>query len=106
MDHLIRQFEKFHEENPHVYREVVKLAFDMHNRGMTRVSMDFIYHVARWEVIKATNNIDYKLNDHFTAFYSRLIMHDHPELEGFFETRKSQADKWMANRGKELRAAA
>lgn len=97
------RFERFHVDNPVVYDALVDLCFEMHGRGMRRVSMDWIYHIARWDIIKRTNNNDYKLNDHYTAFYSRLIMTMNPQLgDDFFETRTSQADTWLVSPSSEL----
>jgi len=97
MTALTESFEAFHSENPHVYDALVALALDMRRRGMKRVSVDFVYQVARWEVIKSTGDIEYKLNDHHRAFYARLIMVNEPELVDIFELRSSEADEWIVN---------
>lgn len=96
------RFERFHVANPLVYETLVRLSHEMHNKGMRKVSVDFIYQVARWEIIRATDDIEYKLNDHYRAFYARLIMAMEPALEGFFEVRTSEADQWMINPTSEL----
>jgi hypothetical protein len=91
---LAKAFEKFDAENPHVYRALVDVTRQMYERGMRRVSVDFVYHIARWSIITATNDIGFKLNDHYTAFYARLIMWLEDDLDGMFALRPSEADEW------------
>ena len=38
-----------------------------------------------------TTGDDFKINNDFTAHYARLLMREHPALEGFFETREIRA---------------
>jgi len=94
---IAQRFERFAEANPMVYDTLVRLAREMRGKGMTKVSIDFIYQVARWEVIQATDDIEFKLNDHYRAFYARLIMALNPDLRDFFECRTSEADDWLDN---------
>lgn len=82
------RFEKFHEENPHVYEELVKLARVAKERGRARFSIDMIYQVVRWNRFIQTNDPAFKLNDHYRSRYARLIMDQEKDLSGMFEIRE------------------
>jgi hypothetical protein len=82
-------FEEFHRLNPHVYALLVQFARQARGAGHARYSMDAIFHRVRWHVqIETRGGGEFKLNDHFTAMYSRLIMEQEPDLKDFFEVRK------------------
>jgi hypothetical protein len=80
-------FERFHRENPDVYRQLVRIAREMKRRGKSRGSMDHLLHILRWNTFRKTGDDGFKLNDHFTSRYARLIEQCNPELRGFFRTR-------------------
>jgi hypothetical protein len=84
---LEAQFLRFHEINPHVYDTVVKITAALKERGFRRAGMKMIFERMRWLWAVQTQGDDYKLNNNYTAFYARRVMSEHPELEGFFETR-------------------
>ncbi len=91
------RFEQFHAGNPAVYPTLVSLAREwVAENGRTKLGIRMLWEVARWELIKSTRNTDYKLNDHFTSYYARLIQAKEPDLEGIFELRASPADEWIA----------
>lgn len=93
------RFEKFHADNPLVYQTLVKLAREwVAEHGSKKLGIRVIWEVARWEIIKSTRNADYKLNDHLTSYYARLIMAQEPDLADVFETRSSEADVWIAGK--------
>lgn len=80
-------FQKFDRENPAVYRELVKLAFQAHDRGRTKIGMKMLFEVVRWHRTLHTNDPKFKLNNNYTSRYARKIMDAYPELDGLFETR-------------------
>lgn len=82
-------FWRFHEENPHVYERLKRLAFKLKVRGVDRWGMKALYEILRYEEAVATNSPAalYRLNNNFTALYARLLMEREPDLEGFFELR-------------------
>lgn len=86
-------FEAFHEANPWVYRALVELARDMHDRGRGRVGMKMLFEVLRWQHALATvdPSSEFKLNNNYHSRYARLIMDNEPDLAGLFETRKLTA---------------
>lgn len=90
------KFEQFHTENPRVYTTLVRLAREWINRtGRQKLGIKTLYERARWEIALATSDPDYRLNNNYTAYYARLIMHQEPDLDGMFDLRVSEADQWI-----------
>jgi len=85
-----QRFDEFHQANPHVYAELVKLARRAKARGEQKVGIELLFAVCRWRRMMATSDSSsgFKLNDHYTSRYSRLIMAQERDLDGFFETRE------------------
>jgi hypothetical protein len=92
------RFERFHEQNPHVYRLLTDLARRWKiATGGQKLGIRTLWEQLRWQLATAATGVDYKLNDHFTSFYARLIERQEPDLRGLFELRKSpEADAWIA----------
>lgn len=93
------RFEQFHAENPLVYETLHRLArrwVDIHGRRKLGIRM--LWETARWQIIESTRNVDYKMNDHFTGYYARLLQIEDPVLDGLFEIRRSPADQWALTR--------
>ena len=44
------------------------------------------------ETSVATTDKDYKINNDYKPFYSRMFMAEHPKYDNFFNTRGSYAD--------------
>ena len=84
------QFLQFHEANPHVYRNLVRLAREAKSQGCKKLGMKFLFERLRWEYILKTKHSasEYAINNNFTSRYARMIMDDCPDLQGFFETRR------------------
>lgn len=90
------RFEEFHRHNPHVYRVLVELARNWVIRtGSRKLAIKTLYERARWELVMSTSDVDFKLNNSYTAYYARLIMGQEPDLRGIFSLRVSEADRWM-----------
>ena len=51
-----------------------------------------IINRVRWETNIMTTDKDYKINNNYKPFYSRMFMSEHPEYENFFHKRTSKAD--------------
>jgi hypothetical protein len=81
-------FLRFHRAHPEIYRLLVEKARLIRNRGIRHYSMRTIWEVLRWHAdLGRAEHEDYKLNDHYPPYYARLIMHQEPDLQGFFELR-------------------
>jgi hypothetical protein len=96
---LADRFDQFHEDNPDVYRVLVRLAREWISRtGRRHLGIKALCERARWEIAIATNDPDYKINNNYTAFYARLIMLQEKDLRDIFHLRESEADEWILER--------
>lgn len=87
------RFERFHRENPHVYRLFIKFAFELKAAGNAQGSASMIFERLRWEAkTKLTDQVR-ALNNNYRSRYARLAMDNHPELEGFFKTRRLAGER-------------
>ena len=84
-------FEKFHDENPHVYRKLVAMACLAKSKGRKKLGIKMMIEVLRWDALLSTGGNDYKLNNNFPSRYARLIMEQEPDLAGMFEVRELKA---------------
>lgn len=90
-------FWRFHQDNPDVYERLVVMARSMVTRGRSRIGMKMLFEVLRWEYFMSTETDEpFKLNNNYTAYYSRLIEHNNPELFGVFTKRQSVSDRAVA----------
>ena len=88
-----RDFRAFDDQNPEVYRELVRLArVWVKRRGLTGLGVATLYEVTRWELAR---RMDWplgddllKLNNNHRALYARKIMEHETDLAGLFKTRK------------------
>jgi hypothetical protein len=83
------RFVEFHHNNPHIYVELVRMARFAKNAGRRKIGIRTIWEAMRWNLTIQTNTLygDFKLNDHYTSRYVRIMMEDERDLAGFFETR-------------------
>lgn len=83
------RFRQFHIENPGVYTELCSMARQLKERGYRRIGIELLFAAYRWNRMMRTTADDYgfKLNDHFTSRYARLIMSQEPDLTEMFKTR-------------------
>jgi len=89
-DSIQTKFEHFHQRNPRVYTELVKLARRAKARGRNRIGISQLFEVLRWEWSMAglpDGHEFYKLNNNYRSRYARLIMEQEPDLAGIFKLR-------------------
>ena len=88
-----QQFHEFHEANPWVYQEMVKLARRAKARGAQKVGIGMLTEIVRWRRAIATQdwNSGFKINNSYRSRYARLIMQQEPDLDGVFDTRELKA---------------
>ena len=85
-------FNRYHAENPHVYRLLLAFTREVKAAGHEHYSIDAIFQRARWHTDVETQDPDgFKLNDHHRAYYARLINQE-PGMEGFFRTRERKKE--------------
>lgn len=82
------RFRAFHKANPHVYRELLRLA-RIARRNRKKVGIRMLWEVMRWNLTIVTHDdfSNFKLNDHYHSRYARLLNRE-PELLGVFELRQ------------------
>lgn len=83
------EFEKFDQENPHVYALFKKYSKMAKDRGYKRFSAKAVFERLRWYyAFETKSNDEFKLNNSYTAYYARKLMSEFPEFADFFETRE------------------
>jgi hypothetical protein len=87
-----RAFRAFHAENPDVFEELVGLVRHAYNQGRPRIGMGMLFEVLRWNRIAGTRGEEFKLNNNYRAYYTRLITLTHPHLGALLTRRESMAD--------------
>lgn len=79
------RFEDFHTRNPWVYEALRQLLGTAVQRGVRKIGIKLLWERLRWDVLMTTTATDFKLNDHFTSRYARLL---DAEFPGVLELRK------------------
>ncbi len=95
-----KRFLVYHEDNPHVAKDLAGLALRLHRRGHSQYGMAGLMTVLRFRhaLVTTGNEAGFKISNNFGPFYSRLLMAHIPDLEDFFATRTSLADGWNWSR--------
>ena len=96
-DTIQRRFEKFHAENPEVYRMLVNLARKVKAAGREKYGIKSLFEQIRWHYTfnpKPEGVEEFKLSNDYTSRYSRLIMEREPDLVGFFNLRPIDDDTY------------
>lgn len=86
-------FLAFHEANPWVYRELVRMAREAVAAGRQRVGIKMLVEVLRWRAEMGTvdPSSSYKINNNLSSRFARLIMQQEPDLAEAFSTRELRA---------------
>ena len=82
-----QRFRDFHAANPEVYSEIVNAARKLKASGRDVYGINSLIEVVRWHRNLTTRGDEFKINNNFAPFYSRLIMARELDLENFFHTR-------------------
>lgn len=80
---LRERFEKFHAENPKVWKLWVRFALEAINAGHKTLSASLIAERIRWETSVVTTGDRFKLNNNHRAYYARMFMERFPTLPRF-----------------------
>lgn len=83
----MKNFEKYHRENPQIWEGFVKYANEAKRKGFQNYSAYGIFEILRWHT-PITGNDAYKLNNTFRPEYARKLMEEQPEFLGFFRIRE------------------
>ncbi len=87
---LTDRFLTFHDQHPEIYDHLLQLALQAKQAGRKRASIKMMWEVVRWERYLNGQPTDgeYALNNNWHSRYARLLMLEHPELDGMFELRE------------------
>jgi len=88
----VEDFNKYHFDNPEIYQAFEKFTFEAIRSGRTHFSSEMVINRLRWYTQIEARNDQFKINNNYKAFYSRLFEDLHPEHKGFFNKRTSIAD--------------
>jgi hypothetical protein len=89
---LERAFWQFHDEHPEVYQALLSFAQQwraQYGPG-SRLGAKKLFEQVRWEMNLQLGDQFPKLNNNHTAFYARLLMRRHRELDGLFQLRQQR----------------
>lgn len=83
------KFERFHELNPQVFTALEAMTRQLVNRGRRKIGIKMLFEVLRWNYYMETAdpNSDFKINNNYAPYYSRLLIEKHPEWADVFELR-------------------
>ena len=83
------RFAQFHEKHPEVFVLFRQFAVQRLSEGFTHYSADALLHRVRWETdANAEREGGFKINDHYSSRYARLLSEQDPRFADFFEFRK------------------
>lgn len=85
----LTRFWAHHDANPIIWKRLIKAAQRLEEEGRERIGVKWQIELIRWEsTIKTIDEEDLKLNDRYTAYYARLLIHARPSLGEMIELRK------------------
>ena len=85
---IIEQFKKYHSENPHVFNEFRRMAFQIKSTGRKFYSSDAIIHALRYDFDIRTTGEPFKISNTLSAMYARFLVYKEPEFVDFFKFKK------------------
>lgn len=87
---LEERFQSFHDGNGWVYRALEAMTAELVTAGQKRIGMKMLIEVLRWRYFRQTfdTSSPFRLNNSYTSRYVRLLIANHPEWAGVFETRE------------------
>tara|TARA_Y100001938_G_C7796179_1_gene284916 strand:+ start:100 stop:429 length:330 start_codon:yes stop_codon:yes gene_type:complete len=86
------RFLEFHKNNPKVYDLFDHFTRQAIESGYDRIGARLILERIRWEANITTKDKDFKLNDHYIAYYARRWMKQNPKHKGLFKTKPVQGE--------------
>jgi len=82
------RFAQFRAENPRVEERLYQLTQELVSKGHTHLSIKMLWEFLRVEHLRAHSKDPYKYCNDYTSRYARLLMKNHPELQGVFDLRE------------------
>lgn len=87
---VLSDFEQYDAEHPEIWRQFRGITFGLIRRGKKHYGAKAISEIIRYHRIIEYGETEFKVNNNFTAYYSRKFMKLFPQHNGFFETRKAK----------------
>lgn len=97
---LKEKFEEYHKRNPEVYDLFRKYTLRAIQSGYKHFGSQMIIEKIRWQSAIVKGDHDFKINNDFAAFYSRMFIMEYPSYSDYFRTRTSQADELLTDKNK------
>jgi|SRR5579871_1937002 len=83
-----KRFLDFHIKYPQVYILFEKFAKMLIEKGHKKLGSKMIIERIRWEIATGSKDQDgFKINNNYTAHYSRLFIKNNPQYKEYFEFR-------------------
>lgn len=89
------RFEQYHSDNPHIYSQFRYYTLKAIESGYKHIGAQMIIERIRWQTGVVSKNSDFKINNDFASFYSRIFMLEYPSYSNYFRTRQSKADELL-----------
>lgn len=81
-------FNKFHKENPHIFKAFEEQALTAINKGRKKISSKLIINWIRWNEFLISSDQNFKINDAYQSYYARYFVEIYPQYFNVFEFRK------------------
>jgi len=81
-------FNKFNEDNPHIFKAFEEQAIRAINKGRIKISSKLIINWIRWHEFLESSDKNFKINDAYQSYYARFFIEKYPEYSHVFELRK------------------
>ena len=83
-----KNFLHFNTRYPQVYLLFERFAMQLINSGKKKLGSKMIMERIRWEITTGSKDEEgFKINNNYTAYYSRWFIKQHPEYADYFEFR-------------------
>jgi len=85
---IYKNFLRFNEQYPQVYLLFEKFALQLIHAGKKKLGAKMILERIRWEIATGSKDEEgFKINNNYTAYYSRWFIRNHPQYAEYFEFR-------------------
>lgn len=81
-------FNKFNEENPHIFKAFEEQALKAIEKGRKKISAKLIINWIRWHEFLESSDKNFKINDAYQSYYARYFIEKYPQHKDMFEFRK------------------
>ncbi len=95
---LRERFDDYHKNNPEVYDLFRRYTLQAIQSGYKHFGSQMIIEKIRWQTAIVKGDHDFKINNDFAAFYSRMFTMEYPSYSDYFRTRKSVADELLTDK--------